>query len=128
MGLCCFLLTRPVYSQKGLLCRSSHQVLTKMAARLLEVRRRLHRKKLRDSKFGNELVIYWYNIGKSMKTPTLDKEIHFPTLASQKIKIQGWNVIFVLPMLVTYVIVQHRKCRIPRLEGHMLDYQVWSSM
>ena len=30
-----------VYSQKGLLCRSSHEVLTKMAARLLEVRRRL---------------------------------------------------------------------------------------
>ena len=83
---------------------------------------------MRDSKFGNELVIYWYNIGKSMKTPTLDKEIHFPTLASQKIKIQGWNVIFVLPMLVTYVIVQHRKIKIPRLEGHILDYQVWSSM
>ena len=39
--LCCFLLTRQVYSQKGLLCRSSHEVLTKMAARLLEVRRRL---------------------------------------------------------------------------------------
>ena len=87
-----------------------------------------HRKKLRDSKFGNELVIYWYNIGKAMKTPTLDKEIHFPTLASQKIKIQGWNVIFVLSMLVTYVIVQHRKSKIPRLEGHILDYQVWSSM
>ena len=87
-----------------------------------------HRKKLRDSKFGNELVIYWYNIGKSMKTPTLDKEIHFPTLASQKIKIQGWNVIFVLPMLVTYVIVQHRKSKIPRLKGHISDYQVWSSM
>ena len=60
-----------------------------------------------------------------MKTPTLDKEIHFPTLASRKIKIQGWNVTeFVLPMLVTYVIVQHRKCKIPRLEGHVLDYQV----
>ena len=27
--------------QKGLLCCSSHEVLTKMAARLLEVRRRL---------------------------------------------------------------------------------------
>ena len=39
--LCCFLLTRQVYSQKGLLYRSSHEVLTKMAARLLEVRRRL---------------------------------------------------------------------------------------
>ena len=40
--LVCFLLTRQVYSQKGLLCRSSHElVLTKMAARLLEVRRRL---------------------------------------------------------------------------------------
>ena len=39
--LCCFLLTRQVYSRKGLLCRSSHEVLTKMAARLLEVRRRL---------------------------------------------------------------------------------------
>ena len=39
--LCCFLLTRQVYSQKGLLCRSSHEVLTKMAARLLEVTRRL---------------------------------------------------------------------------------------
>ena len=63
-----------------------------------------------------------------MKTPTLDKEIHFPTLASAKIKIQGGNVIFVLPMLVTYVIVQHRKCKIPRLEGHILDYQVWSSI
>ena len=39
--LCCFLAkkTRQVYSQKGLLCRSSHQVVTKMAARLLEVRR-----------------------------------------------------------------------------------------
>ena len=55
-----------------------------------------------------------------MKTPTSDKEIHFPTVASQKIKIQGWNVIFVLPMLVTYVIVQHRKCKIPRLEGHFM--------
>ena len=31
MELCCFLLTRQVYSQKGLLCRSSHEVLTKMA-------------------------------------------------------------------------------------------------
>ena len=39
--LCCFLLTRQVYSQKGSLCRSSHEVLTKIAARLLEVRRRL---------------------------------------------------------------------------------------
>ena len=39
--LCCFLLTRQAYSQKGLLCRSSHEVLTKMAGRLLEVRRRL---------------------------------------------------------------------------------------
>ena len=39
--LCCFLLTRQVYSQKGLLCRSSHEVLIKMAARLLKVRRRL---------------------------------------------------------------------------------------
>ena len=29
--LCCFLLTRHVYSQKGLLCRSSHEVLTKSA-------------------------------------------------------------------------------------------------
>ena len=38
---CCFLLTRQVYSQKGLLCRSSHEVLTKMAAWLLELRRRL---------------------------------------------------------------------------------------
>ena len=38
--LCCFLLTHQVYSQKGLLCRSSHEVLTKMAAQLLEVRRR----------------------------------------------------------------------------------------
>ena len=37
--LCCFLLTRQVYSRKGLLCRSSHEVLAKMAARLLEVRR-----------------------------------------------------------------------------------------
>ena len=63
-----------------------------------------------------------------MKTPTLDTEIHFLTLASQKIKIQGWNVIFVLPMLATYVIVQHRKSKIPRLEGHILDSQVWSSM
>ena len=59
-----------------------------------------------------------------MKTPTLDKEIDLPILASRKIKIQGWNVIFVLPMLVNYVIVQHRKCKIPRLEGHILDYQV----
>ena len=33
--------TRQVNSQTGLLCRSSHEVLTKMAARLLEVRRRL---------------------------------------------------------------------------------------
>ena len=40
--LCCFLLTRQVYSRKGLLCRSSHEVLTKMAIRFLEVRRRLH--------------------------------------------------------------------------------------
>ena len=40
--LCCFLLTRQVlYSQKGLLCRCAHEVLTKMAAHLLEVRRRL---------------------------------------------------------------------------------------
>ena len=39
--LSCFLLTRQVYSQKGLLCRPLHEVLTKMAARLLEVRRRL---------------------------------------------------------------------------------------
>ena len=38
--LYCFLLTRQVYSQKGLLCRSSHEVLTKMAGRLLEVSRR----------------------------------------------------------------------------------------
>ena len=30
-----------LYSQKGVLCRSSHEVLTKMAARFLEVRRRL---------------------------------------------------------------------------------------
>ena len=34
-------MTRQVYSQKGLLCRSWREVLTKMAARLLEVRRRL---------------------------------------------------------------------------------------
>ena len=39
--LCCFLLTYQVYSQKGLFCRSSHELLTKMAARLLVVRRRL---------------------------------------------------------------------------------------
>ena len=26
----------------------------------------LHRKILRDSKFGNALVIHWYNIGKSL--------------------------------------------------------------
>ena len=39
--ICCFLLTRQVYGQIGLLCRSSHEMLTKMAARLLEVRRRL---------------------------------------------------------------------------------------
>ena len=39
--LCCFLLTRQVYSQKVLLCRSSHEVPTKMAARLLDVRRRV---------------------------------------------------------------------------------------
>ena len=38
--LCCFLLTRQVCSRKGLLSRSSHEVLTKMAARFLEVRRR----------------------------------------------------------------------------------------
>ena len=31
--LCCFVLTGQVYSQKGLLCRYSHEVLTKMAAR-----------------------------------------------------------------------------------------------
>ena len=37
---CCFLLTRQVYSRKGLLCRSLHEVLTKMAIRFLEVRRR----------------------------------------------------------------------------------------
>ena len=36
-----FSLRKQVYSQTGLLCRSSHEVLTKMAARLLEVRRRL---------------------------------------------------------------------------------------
>ena len=36
----CFL-TCQVHSQKGLLCRSLNEVLTKMAARLLEVRRRL---------------------------------------------------------------------------------------
>ena len=41
MAYCCFLLTRQVCSQKGLLCRSSQEVLTKMAARLLEVRSRL---------------------------------------------------------------------------------------
>ena len=41
LELYCFLLTRQVYSQMGLLCRSSHEELTKMAARLLEVRRRL---------------------------------------------------------------------------------------
>ena len=35
VGLCCFLLTRQIYSQKGLLCRSWHEMLTKMAARLL---------------------------------------------------------------------------------------------
>ena len=39
--LCCFLLTRQVYNQNCLLCRSLHEVLTKMAAWLLEVRRRL---------------------------------------------------------------------------------------
>ena len=39
--LCCFLLTRQVYNQNCLLCCSSHEVLTKMAPRLLEVRRRL---------------------------------------------------------------------------------------
>ena len=39
--LCCFLLTRQVYNQNCLLCRSLHEVLTKVAARLLEVRRRL---------------------------------------------------------------------------------------
>ena len=39
LELCCFLLTRQVYSQKGLLCRSSDEVLTKIAARLLERRR-----------------------------------------------------------------------------------------
>ena len=32
-------MTRQVYSQKGLLCRSSDEVLTKIAARLLERRR-----------------------------------------------------------------------------------------
>ena len=37
VDLCCFLLIRQVYRQKG----SSREVLTKMAARLLEVRRRL---------------------------------------------------------------------------------------
>ena len=36
--LCHFRLTRQVYSQKGSLCRSSHEVLIKMAAWLLEVR------------------------------------------------------------------------------------------
>ena len=39
--ICCFLLTHQVYSQKVFLCRSSHEVLTQMATRLLEVRRRL---------------------------------------------------------------------------------------
>ena len=39
--LCCLLLTRQVYTLKGLLCRSAIEVLTKMAARLLEVRLRL---------------------------------------------------------------------------------------
>ena len=39
--LCCFLLTRQGYSKKGLLCRSLHKVLTRMAARLLDLRRRL---------------------------------------------------------------------------------------
>ena len=37
-----FLFTCQVYSRKGLLCRSSHEVPTKMAIRFLEVRRRLH--------------------------------------------------------------------------------------
>ena len=36
--LTCFLLTHQVFSQKGLLCRSSQEVLTKMAARLFKVR------------------------------------------------------------------------------------------
>ena len=40
--LCCFLLTRQVYGRKGLLCRSSHEEVTKMAVRFLEIRRRLH--------------------------------------------------------------------------------------
>ena len=42
--LCCFLWTHQVYtcSQKGLLCCSLHEVLTKMAARFLEVRRHRH--------------------------------------------------------------------------------------
>ena len=39
--LCCLLLTRQVYTLRGLLCRSTHEVLTKMAAGLLEVRLRL---------------------------------------------------------------------------------------
>ena len=39
--LCCCLLTRQVYSKKGLLYRSLHEVLTRMAARLLDLRRRL---------------------------------------------------------------------------------------
>ena len=46
---------------------------------------------------GYWLVLYWKNNGKSTKTPTLDKEIHFPTLVSQKLKTQGWKVIFALP-------------------------------
>ena len=39
--VCCFLLTRQVYSRKGSLSRSLHKVLTKTAAWFLVVRRRL---------------------------------------------------------------------------------------
>ena len=73
---------------------------------------------------GYWLVLYWKNNGKSTKTPTLDKEIHFPTLVSQKLKTQGWKVIFALPSLVIYEKVQHGKHKTPRLEGHILYYQV----
>ena len=36
------MLTHQVYNRKGLLCRSLHEVLTKMAIRFLEVGRRFH--------------------------------------------------------------------------------------
>ena len=76
--------------------------------------------------------MHWFFIGiivenqwKISKKSNIGKRDTLSNLVSQKLKIQGWKVIFVLPMLVNYVIVQHWKQRNPMLEGYMLYYQVW---